>query len=102
MSMNKKLYNRIKKLNDEGLDTTTTIKLFITMAKNPEDAAEAISECLLENSGGWDYHTIVASIIFDKGMHDITPEEREEAKKRNHAKNYGREITKHDPTPCAE
>ena len=42
--MNKKLYGRIKKLNEEGLDTTTTIKLFITMVKNPEDAAEAIGE----------------------------------------------------------
>ena len=48
MAMNKKLFNRIKKLNDEGLDTTTTIKLFITMAKNPEDAAEAIDECFFE------------------------------------------------------
>ena len=44
MSMSKKLYKRITTLHKEGLSRTMTIKLFITMAKNPDDAAEAIEE----------------------------------------------------------
>jgi len=42
MAMNKKLYKRIIKLNEEGLSRLMTVKLFITMAKNENDAAEAI------------------------------------------------------------
>ena len=44
MAMNKKLYKRIIKLNEDGLSRLMTIKLFITMAKNENDAAEAIDE----------------------------------------------------------
>uniref|UniRef100_A0A6H2A1X0 Uncharacterized protein n=1 Tax=viral metagenome TaxID=1070528 RepID=A0A6H2A1X0_9ZZZZ len=44
MAMNKKLYKRIIKLHEEGLSRLMTIKLFITMAKNENDAAEAIEE----------------------------------------------------------
>ncbi|MBU2685646.1 MAG: hypothetical protein KKF27_20585 [Gammaproteobacteria bacterium] len=42
MAMNKKLYRRIESLHKEGLSRIMIIKLFITMAKNEEDAAEAI------------------------------------------------------------
>jgi len=44
MPMNKKLYKRICLLHQEGLSTTMTIKLFIVLAKNPDDATEAIQE----------------------------------------------------------
>uniref|UniRef100_A0A6M3JIA2 Uncharacterized protein n=1 Tax=viral metagenome TaxID=1070528 RepID=A0A6M3JIA2_9ZZZZ len=44
MAMNKKLYKRIIKLHEDGLSRLMTIKLFITMAKNENDAAEAIDE----------------------------------------------------------
>ena len=44
MAINKKLYKRIIKLHEEGLSRLMTIKLFITMAKNENDAAEAIDK----------------------------------------------------------
>ena len=44
MGMNKKLYNRIAKLHDDGADRIVIVRLFITLAKNPDDAALAIVE----------------------------------------------------------
>lgn len=44
MPMNKKTYNKIVSLYKEGMDRKTAVRLFIKLAKNPDDASEAICE----------------------------------------------------------
>ena len=85
MSMSKKLYKRITTLHKEGLSRTMTIKLFITMAKNPDDVAEAIEEFY------WTQHPPT-----EEELNAFLPE-RSEFMKKVHEINYGGKID--DSTP---